>query len=259
MASETSSEQSASPSQAHKCSGQRRASSLHSVLRESTPTSVSPAFSGFMDDSVSVPELMNWLRHRVDSTRVKSSFQQPGTVSPRAAREHVTVAEIHAIPHSLQSPVQVDSPPTVSQAPHSVPTDFPADTVHLLQPRNYFPPSTSSDEEGWTRVPSLWIVTHDGVILRALQRSQVQHSMWIPVENIILREVMGEVGVSYIFKWESSAQLPQFPFPQVTTEEVSKAAAELALLSQLPTPTLHQCATAPRSNHFLSLPSVEDR
>ncbi|KAK3875354.1 hypothetical protein Pcinc_019764 [Petrolisthes cinctipes] len=66
-------------------------------------------------------------------------------------------------------------------------------------------------------------------------------------------------GVSYVFKWESSAQLPQSPFPQVTTEEVSKAAAELALLSHLLTPTLHQDSAAPRSNHLLSLPSVEDR
>ncbi|KAK3894991.1 hypothetical protein Pcinc_001284 [Petrolisthes cinctipes] len=209
-----------------------------------------------MDDSVSVPELMNWLQHRVDSTRVKSSFQQPGTVSPHAAREHVTVAEIHAIPHSLQSPI---SPPTVSQAPHHVPTDTPAYTVHLSQPRNYFPPSTKSDEEGWTRVPSHLIVTHDGVILRALQRSQVQHSMWIPVENILLREVMGEVGVSYVFSGSHRLSFLSPPFPQVTKEEVSKAAAELALLSQIPTPTLHQCASAPRSNHLLSLPSVEDR
>ncbi|KAK3889779.1 hypothetical protein Pcinc_006340 [Petrolisthes cinctipes] len=121
MASKPSSEQSASPSPAcrgegrHPCCGQRRASSPHSVLRESTPTSYSPAFSGFLDESMSVPELMKWLQHRVDSTKVKSSIQQPSTVSsPRAAREQVTVAEIHATPYSLQSPVQVDSPPTFS-------------------------------------------------------------------------------------------------------------------------------------------------
>ncbi|KAK3896198.1 hypothetical protein Pcinc_000120 [Petrolisthes cinctipes] len=70
---------------------------------------------------------------------------------------------------------------------------------------------------------------------------------------------MGEDGVSYVFKWESSTQLPQSPFPQVTTEEASKAVVELALLSQLPTPTLHQYTAAPRSNHLLSLPSVEDQ
>ncbi|KAK3889778.1 hypothetical protein Pcinc_006339 [Petrolisthes cinctipes] len=69
---------------------------------------------------------------------------------------------------------------------------------------------------------------------------------------------MGEDGVSYVFKWKSSAQLPQSPFPKATTEEVSKAAAELALLSQLPTPTLHHCSAALRSNHVLYLPSVED-
>ncbi|KAK4318679.1 hypothetical protein Pmani_010307 [Petrolisthes manimaculis] len=62
----------------------------------------------------------------------------------------VTVAEIHAILHSLLSPGHVESPPTFSHAPHRVPTDFPADTIHLSQPRNYFP-STSSDEEGWTQ------------------------------------------------------------------------------------------------------------
>ncbi|KAK3884869.1 hypothetical protein Pcinc_010844 [Petrolisthes cinctipes] len=115
------------------------------------------------------------------------------------------------------------------------------------------------DEDGWTRVPSLCTVTHVGVILQAFHRSQVQPSMWFPVENFLLREVMGEDGVSCVFKWESSAQLPQFPFPQVTTEEVSIAEEDLALLSQLPTPTLHHCSDAPRSNHVLSLPSVEYR
>ncbi|KAK3891174.1 hypothetical protein Pcinc_004963 [Petrolisthes cinctipes] len=44
---------------------------------------------------------------------------------------------------------------------------------------------------------------------------------------------MGEDGVSYVFKWESPVQLPQFHFPQVTTEEVSIAAEDLAPLSQL--------------------------
>ncbi|KAK3892417.1 hypothetical protein Pcinc_003650 [Petrolisthes cinctipes] len=108
MASEPSSEQSASPSPAssregrHTYSGLRRVSSLHCVLRESPPVSVSPAFSRFMDESVSVPELLNCLQQRVDATLVKSSIQQPGTMSsPRAAREQVTVAEIHDIPHSL--------------------------------------------------------------------------------------------------------------------------------------------------------------
>ncbi|KAK3881386.1 hypothetical protein Pcinc_004769 [Petrolisthes cinctipes] len=96
MAREPSSEQSASPSPAdsregrHTCSGQRRVSSPHCVLRESPPVSVSPAFSGFMDESVSVPELWNCLQQRVDATLVKSSIQQPGTMSsPRAARVQV--------------------------------------------------------------------------------------------------------------------------------------------------------------------------
>ncbi|KAK3896197.1 hypothetical protein Pcinc_000119 [Petrolisthes cinctipes] len=121
MASEPSSEQSAPPCPAlsregrHPCSGQRRVSSPHCVLRESPPASVSPAFSGFMDESVSVPELMNWIQQRVDSTLVKSSIEQPSTMSsPCAARKLVTVAEIHDTPHSPLSPVHVDSPPTFS-------------------------------------------------------------------------------------------------------------------------------------------------
>ncbi|KAK3871107.1 hypothetical protein Pcinc_023753 [Petrolisthes cinctipes] len=96
MAREPSSVQSASPSPAHSregshtCSGQHIASSPHCVLQESPPVSISPAFSGFMDDSVSVPEFWNCLQQGVDATLVKSSIQQPGTMSsPRAAREQV--------------------------------------------------------------------------------------------------------------------------------------------------------------------------
>ncbi|KAK3872328.1 hypothetical protein Pcinc_022546 [Petrolisthes cinctipes] len=157
MVSEPSSEQSALLSPAHSregrhtCSGQSRVSSPHCLLRESPPVSVSPAFSGFMDESVSVPELWNCLQQRVDSTLMKSSIQQPGTMSsPRAAREQVTVTE------SFLSLVQVDSPPTFSQATHRLPTDTPGDTVHFSLPRNYFLSltSTGSDEEDWTRVPS---------------------------------------------------------------------------------------------------------
>ncbi|KAK3878367.1 hypothetical protein Pcinc_016951 [Petrolisthes cinctipes] len=245
MVSEPSSEQSASPSPArsregrHTCSGQRRVSSPHCVLRESSPASVSPAFSGFMDESVSVPELWNCLQQRVDATLVKSSIQQPSTMSSsRAAREQVTVAEIHDTPHSILSLVQVDSQPTFSQATHRLPTDTPTDTVHFSLPRNYFPflISTGSDEEDWTRVPSH--CTQEGVPV-SLSAFSSTTSMWIPVEIIVLREVMGEDRVSYVFKWESSAQLPRFPFSQVTTEEVYIAVMELALLSQLPTPTLH--------------------
>ncbi|KAK4303805.1 hypothetical protein Pmani_024208 [Petrolisthes manimaculis] len=85
------------------------------------------------EDSVSVPELMNWLQQRLDASRPKSSCLQSGTVSPHAAREHVTVVEIHDIPHSLQSPGHVESPPSVSQVPHQIPTDFPAVALIFLQ------------------------------------------------------------------------------------------------------------------------------
>ncbi|KAK3873557.1 hypothetical protein Pcinc_021433 [Petrolisthes cinctipes] len=69
---------------------------------------------------------------------------------------------------------------------------------------------------------------------------------------------MGEDRVSNIFKCQSSAQLPQFPFPQVTTEKVYKAAAELAFIPATDSYTSSYTA-APSSYHLLSLPSVEDR
>ncbi|KAK3896180.1 hypothetical protein Pcinc_000102 [Petrolisthes cinctipes] len=69
---------------------------------------------------------------------------------------------------------------------------------------------------------------------------------------------MGKDRVSNVSKCESSAQLPQFPFPQVTTEKVYKAAAELAFVPATDSYTSSYTA-APSSYHLLSLPSVEDR
>ncbi|KAK3864975.1 hypothetical protein Pcinc_022730 [Petrolisthes cinctipes] len=69
---------------------------------------------------------------------------------------------------------------------------------------------------------------------------------------------MGEDRVSNVFKCESSAQLPQFPFSQVTTEKIYKAVAELAFIPATDSYTSSYTA-APSSYHLLSLPSVEDR
>ncbi|KAK3871106.1 hypothetical protein Pcinc_023752 [Petrolisthes cinctipes] len=69
---------------------------------------------------------------------------------------------------------------------------------------------------------------------------------------------MVEDRVSNIFKCQSLAQLSQFPFPQVTTEKVYKAAAEIAFIPATDSYTSSYTA-APSSYHLLYLPSVEDR
>ncbi|KAK4307021.1 hypothetical protein Pmani_021183 [Petrolisthes manimaculis] len=172
--SETYSEQSVSPCLAHKSIGQCRDSSPHNVLRKSTPTSVSPTFSG-----------LQWQRFMLFHT----------------------VFSLQAIlrVHQLSRKLLIVYLQTFLQ---TLFTFHSQETTYLLQ--------VQMKRAGHgTRVSSHWIVTRDGFILRALQRFQVQHSMWTLVENIILREVMGEVGVSYVFKWNSLTQLPQSIFPQV--------------------------------------------
>ncbi|KAK4325544.1 hypothetical protein Pmani_003891 [Petrolisthes manimaculis] len=215
---ETYSEQSASPCLAHKIIGQCRASSPHSVLRKSTPISVSPTFSG-----------LQWQR-----------FMLFCTVFCLQAMLRV---------HQLSRMLLIVYLQTFLQ---TLFTFHSQETTFLLQ--------VQMKRAGHrTRVSSHWIVTRDEVILRALQRFQVQHSMWTLVENIVLREIMGEVEVSYVFKWKSLTQLPQSIFPQGTTEEVSKAAAELALLSQLPTPNELQPQDLTICCHFLQYKTGEQK